>query len=537
MISVRKSIAVLVAASVAAPLAGCGLQPEPLTGPQVAAYALDKKARFVAGEAPITQAIGLDEAIARGLRYNLDYRVEAYQTALRVQDLDVADFHLLPNLVANSNFLGRNNNLAAYSQSVTTGLITLEPSVSTPKNDLISDLTLSYNTLDFGLSYIRARQAADEVLIAQETKRKVTNRIVQDIRTAYWRAYSSQRLSERLARLQRRVEHAISDSRTVATGLDTSPIAALTYERELIEIKRQAQAIESEMAVAKAQLAALMNVPPDVQFTLSGRGGVARSPVFKRDFNTLVDVALVNRPELRENQYRSRINAKEAYVALLELLPNAQAYFGGNNDTSKYLFHANWLAYGAHASWNLLNVFKYPARIGQVNAQEALLDAKALALTMAVVTQVQVARIRLFEAENELKIAREFLDVQGRLLHQVKAQADTEKASEQTLIREEMNTLVAESRKDIAFALYENAYGLVFEAIGLDPFDRAITTGTTVEQIARVLDDNWLDGEKRIQAAAIGLRQAPANEVASADAIPSGTILPDARLPDMGLRQ
>ena len=487
-------------------LAGCGLRPQPLTGPELVAYAGDKKARFVANQEPITNAISLDEAIARGLRYNLDYRVEAFQTALKVQDLDVADFHLLPNAVASTNFLGRNNTLGAYSQSVTTGLVTLEPSTSTPKNDLISDLTLSYNTLDFGLSYIRARQAADEVLIAEETKRKVTNRIVQDIRTAYWRAFSSQRLSERLHRLEARVRRAIGDSRTVASGFDTSPVAALTYERELVEIKRQAQAIESEMAVAKAQLAALMNVPPDVPFTLSGRGGGARSPVFKRDFNTLVDVALVNRPELRETQYKSRINSKEALAALLELLPNAQAYFGANSDTSKYLFHGGWLAYGAHASWNLLNVFKYPSRVGQVNAQEALIDARALALTMAIITQVQVARIRLFEAESELGIAREFLNVQGRLLAQVKAQAATEKASEQTLIREEMNMLVAEARKDIAFAAFENAYGLVFEAIGLDPFDRAITTGTTVEEIARVIDENWIDGGKRLSAAQLGLR-------------------------------
>ena len=488
-------------------LGGCALSPEPLTPAEVAAYAQDKKARFVANEEPIAHAIDLDEAIARGLRYNLDYRVEAFQTALRVQDLDVADFHLLPNLVANSSFLGRNNNLAAYSQSVSTGLITLEPSVSTPKNDLISDLSLSYNTLDFGLSYIRARQAADEVLIAAETKRKVTNRIVQDVRTAYWRAYSSQRLSDRLRQLEARVRRAIGDSRSVSADLASSPVAALTYERELIEIKRQAQAIESEMSVAKAQLAALMNVPPNIDFTLSGRGGAARSPVFKKNFELLVDIALNNRPELRETQYKSRINAKEATAALLELLPNAQLYFGGNNDTSKYLFHANWLAYGAHASWNLLNVFKYPARVGQVNAQEALLDARALALTMAIVTQVQVSRIRLFETENELKIAREFLDVQARLLRQIKAQADTEKASEQTLIREEMNMLVAEARKDIAFAAYENAYGLVFEAIGLDPFDRAITTGTRVEEIAHVLDDNWLDGASRLKTAELGLRQ------------------------------
>ena len=503
----RKPALLTLAAVLAGSLAGCGLQPEPLTPLQVAGYAADKKARYTEGQEPITRPIGLDEAIARGLRYNLDYRVEAFQTALRVRDLDVADFHLLPNVVADSNFLGRNNNLAAFSQSVTTGQTTLEPSVSTPRNDLISDLTISYNTLDFGLSYIRARQAADEVLIAEETKRKVTNRIVQDVRTAYWRAYSSQRLGQRLRELEGRVRRAISDSRSLATGADSSPLAALTYERELIEIKRQAQAIESEMAVAKAQLAALMNVPPNVAFTLSGRNGAPRSPVFREDFDSLVDIALVNRPELRETQYRSRINAKEATAALLEMLPSAQGYFGANNDTSKYLFHANWLAYGAHASWNLLNVFKYPARVNQVNAQEALLDAKALALTMAIVTQVQVSRIRLMETENELRIAREFLDVQGRLLHQIKAQAETEKTSEQTLIREEMNMLVAEARKDIAFAAYENAYGLVFEAIGLDPFDQHLTATTSVAEIAAVVNKNWVDGASRVKVAELGLRR------------------------------
>ena len=55
-------------------------------------------------------------------------------------------------------------------------------------------------------------------------------------------------------------------------------------------------------------------------------------------------------------------------------------------------------------------------------------------------------------------------------------------------------------------------------------------TGTTVEDIAHILDDNWLDGEKRIQSAALGLRQAPA-EVASADV---GAPL---SAPDAGLRQ
>ncbi len=113
-------------------LSGCGLKPQPLTPQAISSYAGDKLARYGQGEEPIAGAIGLDEAIARGLRYNLDYRVEAFQSALRTADLEVADFHLLPNVVASSNYLGRDNNLAAYSQSVTTGQVTLIPSVSVP---------------------------------------------------------------------------------------------------------------------------------------------------------------------------------------------------------------------------------------------------------------------------------------------------------------------------------------------------------------------------------------------------------------------
>ena len=42
--------------------------------------------------------------------------------------------------------------------------------------------------------------------------------------------------------------------------------------------------------------------------------------------------------------------------------------------------------------------------------------------------------------------------------------------SEQTLIREEMNTLVAEVKYDIAYAGLQNAFGNVYASMGLDPF-------------------------------------------------------------------
>ena len=48
-----------------------------------------------------------------------------------------------------------------------------------------------------------------------------------------------------------------------------SPLVALTYERELIEVKREIETLNGELSLAKNQLAALMNVRPGTKFHLA----------------------------------------------------------------------------------------------------------------------------------------------------------------------------------------------------------------------------------------------------------------------------
>ena len=98
-----------------------------------------------------------------------------------------------------------------------------------------------------GLSYVRAKQAGDEALIANEMRRKVVNRVIEDVRTAYWRALASEHLVARLRGLEGRVRSAMAESRKLFNDRQTSPVAALTYERELIEIKRELQRMEGEL--------------------------------------------------------------------------------------------------------------------------------------------------------------------------------------------------------------------------------------------------------------------------------------------------
>ena len=144
----------------------------------------------------------------------------------------------------------------------------------------------------------------------------------------------------------------------------------------------------------------------------------------------------------------------------------------------------SWVSWGAKASWNVIRVFQYPARREVVDAQERLLDARELAVIMAIITQVHVSRIRYYQFAKELATANEYLAAQNRLMDLMRAEAAASRISEQTLIREEMNTLVAEARRDIAHASLQNAFAGVHTSVGLDPYGSEIDLTADVKTLA-----------------------------------------------------
>ena len=471
-------------------LAGCAVRPEPITAAESVAFTENRLSRIVADQEKVTGAISLYEAMARAIKFNLDTRVELAQTALRVKELDLAHYKFLPALVANSGYAGRDNISASSSQSIQTGRQSLEPSTSSERNQFASDLTFSWNILDFGLSYVRAQQLADEALIAEETRRRIANRVIEDVRTAYWRAVTSERLASRMRGLEASVQRALSDTRRQFNDTNVNPVTALSYERDLIEVRRQIQQVDTELAVAKAQLAALMNLTPGTPFRLVD-SRASSIPTLRRNPQEMIRIALNNRPEMREVEYRLRINGKEAAAALLELLPGVQLYLGANVDSNQFLFHNNWLAYGAKASWNLLKLAQYPARKASIDAQDNLLDQRSLALTMAVMTQVHVSRARYALAYRDIKTAADVLNVQNNLKAQIRSQIAVDKSGEQLLIKEELNALLAEVRFDLAHAQLQNAFASVYGALGLDPVDASVDIKADTKVLARQLETLW----------------------------------------------
>ncbi|MEL6966324.1 MAG: TolC family protein [Pseudomonadota bacterium] len=473
---------ILVSSLLAFSLSACTVTPKPLTTGAVKSFASQSLSRVTLGQEPVTQAISLYEAMARALKYNLDFKVELYNEALASKQLASARLETLPNLVANAGYVARSNNAG------NTGSITFPD-----KDKFQNDITLSWNILDFGLSKVRAQQAADQVLVATERRRKIINRVIEDVRTAYWRTISADRLVAGLRRLEGRTQRALRNSQALQNDGQSSPLTALTYQRELVEIQQRIQRLQKDLSLAKMQLAALMNIRPGEHFSLAMPHRHAGSTSLGMSAEEMIFAALENRPEIRDVQYKLRINKQETKALLLELLPGINLFASGNIDSDSYLLNSNWVGWGAKATFNLFNVFKYPAKKRTVKAKDDVLNARALAVTMAIMTQVHVSRIRYGHSQKLYRTAARHLKVQKGILRQIRASHREGQASEQTLIREEMNTLASQVSADIAYADLQNAYANVFASMGVDPYAGDLRSNASIAQLSRELRDVWIE--------------------------------------------
>jgi len=471
-------------------LAGCSLTPR---APAEAAFAHQASfymQRMVANQAPVHATISLGEAMARALKYNLELRVRQDQTNLANAKLKLQHYSLLPEVVANSGYANRNSYQASTSLDLISNRLDSNPSTSQDRRQLNSDITIGWDILDFGVSYIRAQQAADEVLIAREIWRSTLHKMIEDVRIQYWRASTYQRLIERLKKLDRRTTAALDNSAKLSRGSQANRLAVLNSERELVRVKQAIKDLEQDLIAAKVELARLMNLKPGVEFAVKTDRPTHRHVIIQMPIDDLLELAVTKRPELRQNWYEHRINVKEAQANVLDLIPSLRGYLTYNMSSNSFLLTNGWASAGATMSWSLIKLFQYPAKRYAVATKQELLDRQALAMSMSVVTQVYLGLVRYDYFNEKLAMAEKYLSVQKRLTRQMQLEARASRVSEQELILEEMNELIAEAKYDIAYADVQKAYGGLIASIGLE-FSPVLDPQAPLDQLAASLEAGW----------------------------------------------
>lgn len=476
-------------------VSGCAITSEPIERSVSEQRARTDLHNMYKDQEPLNGPLTLHQAMARAVKYNLEGRLKIMEEALAKRQLDLASFDMLPRMALDAGYVGRNNVSASSSQSVETGTQSLEPSTSQDRDREVADLTMVWNVLDFGVSYISAKQAGDQRLIVQERRRKVINTIVQDVRSAYWRAMAAERLLKQIDNLMVRVETASDNSRSMSEQRIGDPVQALGYQRSLIQATRQLEEQRRALSLAKTELATLINLPLGTELTLATQDEYV-IPELKIDLARLEQEALTSRPELREQDYQTRITAAETRKAMLRLLPGLEFSAGGHYDSNSFLVEQGWVDYGVKVTWNLFNVISAPAAINVAKAGEEVAAARRQAMSIAVLAQLYVANANYREALRQFKTNQQLSDIDGQIVGQLRNRYQAAGLGELDLIQGELNTLQADLRRDLSYADLRNAYGQIFASAGLDPLPDQVQS-TEVQSIATALANReaaWAQG-------------------------------------------
>lgn len=465
----------LLATALGLSLAGCAVTPMPLTQADRAERAKADQARLLADQEAVQAPLTLSDAVARALKYNMEHRLKMMAGALAANQADLAKYDLLPKLTAQAGYNRRDSYPASSSMDIATGTQSLVPSTSQEKARETLDLSLTWNILDFGVSYWQARQQGDRVFIAEQQRRKTAQALIQNVRQAYWLAAGAQQLEGRVDGLLKEIDIALADSRKARQDRLKPSLEALTYQKSLLDLVRQLEPIRNELAQARPRLASLMNLAPGTNFTLAVPAKLD-APSLDTKPEALEERALLNRPELIEADYQERIGVAETKKAMLRLLPGIELSAGAHRDENRFLVDKSWADGGLRLTWNLLGLLSAKQSMNAAEQQLEISRAQRLALNMAILSQVRIAYRDVEGKLREYGMAEEVNEVDGEIQAATRASAESGANDRMQLIRAEATSAVSELRRWQAYSNLALAWAQLNTSIGVDAMPEKVAS-------------------------------------------------------------
>ena len=457
-------------------IAGCSVTPKPIDDAAHKERSQKDVESMYASQEPVAGKITLAAATARAIRYNMDYRTRMMEQAWSLGQLDVANFDLLPKMTVSAGYTNRSNDAFGYGFGQD-GKVTANPSASQERTISTSKAGLSWSVLDFGLSYYRAKQLADQALVAEERRRKALQNLVLDVRQSFWRAYIAQQQLPEMGRLLRELDRNSARAKIILAQRLLTPLQIISYRRSLIDLEQQLALRATELAQARIEFAQLINLPPDQEYVLDAPTMQVNMRDFVGKIEVLDQLALENRPELREEGYRIRMTEIEKTRAQLQaLLPGISVDYSYNSSSNKYLLNSSWASVGADAAVNLVKLFSLPAVKKSAKAQKDMDEARRMAQAAAVLTQIRIAVTRYEVLGVEYQYWQDAVEDDRRFLETLTSSASVGVETELELIRAKAKLVGTRVSAGLAYANLEGSMGRIYNSVGLDALPREIAS-------------------------------------------------------------
>jgi outer membrane protein TolC len=452
-------------------LAGCStIVPSPLKVAEIEGQAKIDRAQAQQGVEPLSGPLSLDEAIARALKYNLDRRVKLTEEAIAFNQLDISNYDMLPRLVATYGYRDRSEYAISRASDSVTGAPSLaNPFVSSDRAHNSLDLGLTWSILDVGLSYYGAKQNADRALIAMERRRRAMHILMQDVRSAYWRTVSAQKLRKDLQASIALANEALADAKKAEDERLRSPLDSLRYQRQTLDTMRLLESIEQDLSSARVELATLINAPLGLDLVVEESAEVVNKQILEIPVQNLEEVAIARNADLREHFYNVRIASDETRRTMAKLFPNLSFNYTLKTDSDKYLVNNRWNEVGAQISYNLINILSAPTQMKYAKAEADLAEQRRAAGLMAVLAQVHLARLQYESALKQYGRADAIWAVDDRINNLVSNREQAQVTNKLDRIASSTASILSLLRRYQSLAQVHTAASKLQATLGMEP--------------------------------------------------------------------
>jgi outer membrane protein TolC len=467
---------------IATTLAGCSMYPKPITDEQQSKLTASDQENLTAGQKVPSQKITIYDAMARAIKYNFAHRLQQMEESFSNEQIKGIRWESLPHLAAKAGYSYQNRPTASVNKNTSTGATSTSGTTSQSRESIVADLTYSWNILDFGVSYYQAKQEADRELVSSEMQRKSMHNLIEEVQLAYWKAVGAQQLEEQAAAVLSGAKKALALSQAPNKDGLASPITSLRYQLSLINAIRQLEKVRGELVLAQADLAELLNLDPSVPFHLvdSSGDGLPGAPL-TLSMEEMEEMALLKRPELRTQQYQSRIDAAETRKAILKNLPGIGFKVDKNIATNPYLQHQQWTQAGLQLTWNIVDVLGANESLNSSKSSKKVGETRRLALHMAVLSQVHIAWLQYKTLRKELLQSAELRDSQQRLVTSMSERAELSQDEQLSFVNNAIETTKVRFNLYQAYARLQNAKGRLQSTLGMDQGDGASSKESILE--------------------------------------------------------
>lgn len=458
-------------------LFGCTVNHTPMNDGDRAERAKQSFERIFPEDQPtIDHPLSMEEAMARSLKFNLDARVKVQEQILAEADLKVSQLEMLPDFNIEANLLARNSVAGSRSEEIDTGVQNLNYSRSSEDTSQTYKLDLTYDLIELGINYIRAQQDAKRIEIIKERRRAVLQSLMHDTRVAFMRAAVAQMLEDEVVGLKVKSEKALERAQLALDKGLSEPVANLSYRKSLLNVISELDALLSKFSAAKLELAALINVRPgsDVKLmTPSISFGTA--PTVKATIDQMEVYALLNRPELVEEDYQYEIEKQEQESFWISLLPAIQPSLALNYDNNQFLLNNSWITVGTRVAYNLFDLLTSEPREDQITQKLEFAAVRRDALTLAVLGQVNLAYLRHKEALESLSLAERLYSTATQISDNMQNYLSSGQTTEQEVVMAQVRELLSRVEYYADFIDAQSTLAQLILSLGYDavPFEPA----------------------------------------------------------------